>query len=91
MYGGTGKDEFMYNYGNGNDEIFNAGVEDSVNLNSISLNQIVGSRFIPNRATFVFTDYGSLNISGQPETFLIDGQIYRADYNKDNLQAVNEK
>lgn len=87
MYGGAGSDEFVYRYGNGADAIFNASYEDTVNLSDITFDQIIGARLIPNRATFVFTDYGSLNISGQAGNFIIGGQNYNADYNNNQLQA----
>ena len=87
MYGGTGVDEFVYRYGNGADAIFNASYEDTVNLADITFDQIVGTRLTPNRALFVFTDYGSLNILGQAGNFIIDGQSYNADYNNNQLQA----
>ena len=80
LYGGAGADTFIYNYGNGNDAIFNADYQDTVMLNDITFEQIIGAKLIPNRATFMFTDYGSLNISGEAGNFIIDGQAYNADY-----------
>ena len=80
LYGGAGADTFIYNYGNGSDAIFNADYQDTVMLNDITFEQIIGAKLIPNRATFMFNDYGSLNISGEAGNFIIGGQPYNADY-----------
>lgn len=80
LYGNVGIDEYIYSYGNGNDNIFQSGNEDTVNLNGISLGQIVGAEINGNGVYLKFTDGGSLNINGQVGTFILEGQRYGANY-----------
>ena len=80
LYGNTGADVFIYAYNNGQDNIFNAGLEDSVALLNISLDQIAGAQITDNGVTAQFTDGGSLNINGQAGSFKLGGQTFHADY-----------
>ena len=80
LYGNLGSDEYIYSYGNGHDNIFQSGSEDTVNLLNISLDQISGAEILDNGVKLQFTDGGSLNISGQLGNFKLEGQVYHADY-----------
>jgi len=80
LYGNLGIDEYIYAYGNGNDNIDQSGNEDTVNLLNMSLDQIAGAMIFENGTYFQFTDGGSLNINGQVGTFKVGGQTYSADY-----------
>lgn len=71
LYGNTGTDKYIYSYGNGQDNIYQAGSEDIVNLLNISLEQIAGVEIKENGVPAQFTDGGSLNI---------ERQVYQADY-----------
>lgn len=71
LYGNLGVDEYIYSYGNGQDNIFQAGSEDAVNLNGVILEQITNAEI---------TDGGALNINGQVGTFIVSGQRYGANY-----------
>ena len=80
LYGNIGSDEFVYRFGDGQDSIFNAGIEDAVNLNGVSLEQITSAEIDDNGVNLKFTDGGSLDITGQVGTFIVSGQRYGADY-----------
>ena len=80
LYGNIGADEYVYAYGNGQDNIYQSGDEDIVNLLNISLDQISGAEILDNGVNLQFTDGGSLNISGQVGNFKLEGQVYHADY-----------
>ena len=80
LYGNLGIDEYIYSYGNGNDNIFQAGSEDTINLLNISLEQIAGAEITDNGVNLKFNDGGSLNISGQAGNFKLGGQTFHADY-----------
>ncbi len=80
LYGNLGIDEYIYSYGNGQDNIFQSGNEDTIHLLNISLNQISGAEIKDNGVNLQFTDGGSLNISGQVGTFALGGQHYGANY-----------
>ena len=87
LYGNSNYDEFVYNYGDGQDNIFNAGTEDVVNLNSMNLAQFSGAAFTDNGLSFQFTDGGSLNINGQAGTFILSGQRLGVDYQNKTFYA----
>lgn len=89
LIGGDGTDMFVYNYGNGNDEIF-ADEEDIVNFGNVNLGQIRGVNMKDNRTLFVFDDLGSLNVFGRADTFILDGQTYNADYDNKQFKAVSD-
>lgn len=80
LYGNFGIDEYVYSYGNGQDNIFQSGNEDTVNLMNISLDQITTAQILDNGVNLKFTDGGALNISGQVGTFKLGGQSYQANY-----------
>ena len=80
LYGNVGIDEFVYKYGDGQDNIFNSGVEDVVNLNTMTLDQIWGAQIYDNGVNLIFEDGGALNINGQAGTFILSGQTDGADY-----------
>ena len=80
LYGNLGIDEYIYSYGNGQDNVFNVGIEDSVNLLNISLEQIVSAEITDKGVNVQFNDGGSLNIEGQAGKFYVGGQAYHADY-----------
>lgn len=80
LYGNIGTDEYVYAYGNGQDNIYQAGSEDTVNLLNVSLDQISGATIFDNGVNLQFTDGGSLHISGQVGNFKLEGQVYHADY-----------
>ena len=80
LYGNVGIDEFVYKYGDGQDNIFNAGAEDAVNLSGISLDQIWAAQIYDNGVNLIFTDGGALSINGQVGNFILGGQSYGADY-----------
>lgn len=80
LYGNLGIDEYIYSYGNGNDNVFQAGNEDIVNLLNISFEQIVSAEITDNGVNVQFNDGGSLNISGQVENFKVGETIYHSNY-----------
>ena len=80
LYGNLGVDEYVYSYGNGQDNIFQSGNEDTVNLMNISLDQITNAGITDNGVNLNFADGGALNINGQIGTFIVSGQRYGADY-----------
>ena len=80
LYGNLGVDEYIYSYGNGQDNIFQAGSEDAVNLNGVNLEQITNAEITDGGVNLTFIDGGALNINGQIGTFIVSGQRYGADY-----------
>lgn len=80
LYGNVGYDEFVYKYGDGQDNIFNAGAEDAVNLNGVSLEQLTGAEITDSGVNLKFNDGGALNISGQVGNFILGGQNFGANY-----------
>lgn len=80
LYGNVGIDEFVYKYGDGQDNIFNAGAEDAVNFVGMSLDQIWAAQIYDNGVNLIFTDGGALSINGQVGNFILGGQSYGADY-----------
>ena len=80
IYGGAGQDEIFYTTGNGNDEISNVDSEDIIDLLGVSLNQISGAVINDEGSYIKFTDGGTLNISGRAGKFILEGKVYRADY-----------
>ena len=80
MYGNLGVDEYIYSYGNGNDNISQSGSEDTLNLTNTSLEQISGAMFTEYGTYLKFNDGGSLVVNGQVGTFIVSGQSYQADY-----------
>ncbi len=84
LFGGNGVDTFAYAYYGGNDTIQNAESQDNIRLNSITLDMISSAQINDNGVNLQFTDGGSLNISGQAGTFLLENEdtvtSYTADY-----------
>ncbi len=84
IFGGNGQDTFIYNFLDGNDAIHNAESQDVVSLRKISLAEISAAQITDDGVYMTFSDGGSLNISGNPETFTIEKNgatdTYKADY-----------
>ena len=84
IFGGNGQDTFIYNFLDGNDTIHNAESQDIVSLRKISLAEISAAQITDDGVYMTFSDGGSLNISGKPETFTIEKNgstdTYKADY-----------
>ena len=84
LFEGAGADRFNYYFGDGNDVVQNAESQDGVFIGNTSLEQISGAQFTDNGISLNFTDGGSLNISGQPSTFIVEYNdkftTYAADY-----------
>ena len=84
LFGGNGADRFIYNFGDGNDNISNTENQDSVLLGNTLIEQISGAQILDNGVYLTFTDGGSLNISGQIGTFIVEKDdkftFYSADY-----------
>ena len=84
LFGGAGADRFIYNFGDGNDNISNTENQDSVLLGNTLIEQISGAQILDNGVYLTFTDGGSLNISGQVGTFIVEKDdkftFYSADY-----------
>jgi len=74
------EEEFIYNYGDGAVDIFNAGNEDSINLSGVNLDQISYAAITETGVSLKFTDGGALNVYGSVENFAVSGQAYQADY-----------
>ena len=80
LYGNVGADEFVYKYGDGQDNFYSIGAEDVVNLNGVNIEQFASVEFTDNGISAKFTDGGSLNINGQAGTFILGGQRFGADF-----------
>ena len=84
LFGGAGEDNFMYDFGGGNDNIYNAESQDQVTIFNLSLDQISSAQINDNGVNLQFTDGGSLNISGQAGNFVVEKNnnyyFYTADY-----------
>ncbi len=84
LFGGSGQDTFIYNYGDEKDAINDASSQDIVKLGNMSLEKISAAQINDNGVNFTFTDGGSLNISGQAGTFILENDdvltFYSADY-----------
>ena len=77
LTGAAGYDEFNYKVGSGNDVIENAGDNDIVNLNDISMSDIVSAKVDYSEISATFADGGSLKITGNSKVgFLVDGVTY---------------
>ncbi|MBQ9486181.1 MAG: hypothetical protein IJU91_00040 [Selenomonadaceae bacterium] len=88
LIGGDGEDTFIYNSGEGAGFI-EAGTEDTIKFSDVTFDQIRKIKFDADRTLFVFDNFNILNVTGQPENFIIGGQKYRADYNAKQLQEVH--
>ena len=62
LTGGAGVDTFVYTFDSGNDVLTNVGVEDIINLTSVSMSQIVSANVESSRIYATFTNGGSLEI-----------------------------
>ena len=90
LYGGAGADTFIYDINGGNDTVHNAESQDTVLLRNVDLSQITSAQFTDNGLSISFTYGGSLNVEGQPTTFVLEDNdtSYTADYqNKSWSQA----
>lgn len=88
LIGGEGEDTFIYNNGEGAGFI-HADTEDTIKFSDVTFDQIRKIKFDANKTLFVFDNFNILNVTGQPENFIIGGQKYRADYNAKQLQEVH--
>ena len=84
LFGGSGQDTFIYNYGDEKDAINDASSQDIVKLGNMSFEKISSAQINDNGVNLQFTDGGSLNISGQAGTFILENDdvltSYSADY-----------
>ena len=64
LYGNVGYDEFIYCYGDDHDSILNAGNENAINLNGVTLEQILSAEITDSGVNLKFVDDRSLNING---------------------------
>lgn len=78
LFGGAGADAFIYHYGNGEDNIFNASSEDIVLLPDITLNEIHSVFENQNKVDIGFTDGGALNIDGKVSSYILRSNEYPA-------------
>ena len=83
LFGGNGADRFVYNFGDGNDNVSNAENQDSIFIRNTSIDQISGAQILDSGVNFTFTDGGSLNISGQTGTFILEKEDKFAYYSVD--------
>lgn len=88
LIGGEGEDTFIYNNGEGAGFI-HADTEDTIKFSDVTFDQIRKIKFDADKTLFVFDNFNILNVTGQPENFIIGGQKYRADYNAKQLQEVH--
>ena len=82
LYGGAGADTFIYDINGGNDAVHNAESQDTILLRNVDLSQITSAQFTDNGVSISFSYGGSLNVEGQPTTFVLEtsGEAYTADY-----------
>ena len=80
LYGNVGSDEFVYKYGDGNDDFYNIGGEDVVNIKNTTWEQIASAEITEGGIIAKFNDGGGLTIHGQAGTFVVSGQRFGADY-----------
>jgi len=80
LYGGAGADNFITGTYCGNDTIYNANAEDTINLSATSLEQIVGSAVNENGVALAFSDGSFLTVAGNvgAKFVLANGATYRA-------------
>lgn len=90
LIGGDGMDMFIYNYGNGNDTIYNAETQDIVDISTVNLADIRAIDFRKSDMLFVFQDFSTLNIFGNPETFITSEGTFNADYENKTFNRVEE-
>ena len=78
LVGGSGKNSFFYNYGNGNDTIRGAKEGDVIDLTNILLDDIVDadSAIGDDGVKLQFTDGGSLTVEGTAGEYLIGDDTY---------------
>ena len=77
LIGGAGYDVFNYKAGSGDDLVQDAGDNDLVNLNDVSMSQIVSAKVDYSEISVTFTEGGSLKITGNSKVgFLVDGVTY---------------
>ena len=80
LYGNVGSDEFVYKYGDGQDNFYNIGAEDVVNLAGMNLDQIATAEITDGGVIASFKDGGGLTVHGHAGTFIISGQRFGADF-----------
>jgi hypothetical protein len=87
LMGSEGEDTFIYHYGEGNDMVL-ADEEDTVDLSSVSVEQIRQLKLEDNRVLCVFDDYSTLDVAGRIGKFLVDGNTYQVDYDNKVVNKV---
>lgn len=87
LVGGSGSDNFVYTPGSGLVFVQNANFLDTVDLISVSNDQISGISATLTDTTIHFTDGGAINVQGSGVTFKIDGKSYLADPVTQNFVA----
>ena len=87
LYGNVGADEFVYKYGDGQDNFYNIGAEDVVNLNGVNIEQIATAEITDGGVIASFKDGGGLTIHGHAGTFILSGQRFGADYQNKTFYA----
>jgi len=80
IYGDSESEAFIYNSGDGNVNVFDAGTNDVFFLKGIGLEEILSAEITDSGVNLQFNDSGSLNVEGKAETFYLSGQTYHADY-----------
>ena len=88
LIGGDGVDMFIYNYGN--DKIVNAENQDVVDLSSVNLGDLRTIDFRKSDTLFVFQDFSTLNIFGDPGTFITKEGTFSADYGNKTFNRIEE-
>lgn len=81
LIGGNSEDTFWYYLGNGNDVIMNAGDGDTINLKSMTFDDLASREITATGVNLTFTDGGSLSVRGENigAVFAIDGNSYTVD------------
>ncbi len=81
MQAGSGRNEFFYGLGEGNDTITGTKDSDTVNLYNLNLSDLTGAVIENNKITITQTNGQKLTVSGQANTFtLADGSTWVADH-----------
>jgi len=89
LEGGAGYDTFIYELGDGNDTVTNAGAGDLIFLSNISLEQILSANINAESVALSLSDGGSINISGADEIYqLANGSRYSVDREKLEWKAI---
>ena len=89
LVGGEGYDTFIYNLGNGNDVVRGADENDTIVINTTSIDDFVNqgsALFVGNDVKFTLSDGGSFTIKNGKtcgSTYVVNGTAYVANSNGD--------